>query len=68
MRMRRCFHIEVRDEALLDVDEIWPDGDAPENPTTEDVIEQIKKTSNRSSFMVDWGFEQHVTVDGEPVW
>lgn len=28
----------------LGVDEIWPDGDAPENPTVEDVVAQMEKS------------------------
>lgn len=60
------FLIEVGDEAYLTVEEIWPDGDAPANPTVEDVAAQIKKSS-RFNFARDWGFEDHVSVNGKPV-
>lgn len=62
----RCFYFEVGDEASLTVDEIWPDGDAPENPTVEDVIAEVKKTS-RFRFASEWNFETHVSVNGKPV-
>lgn len=58
----KAFFFEVGDENYLTVSEIWPDGDAPENPTTEDVIAVVKKTG-RFNFARDWGFETHVYVD-----
>lgn len=64
--IERFFTIEVGDEASLSVNEIWPDGDAPENPTVEDVIAKIKQSSE-FSFMSDWNFAQHVSVNGKPV-
>lgn len=68
MVMGKDFHIEVGDEAFLTAEEIWPDGDAPENPTTDDVIEAIKASSSPYRFAGDWGFQNHVSVDGKPVW
>lgn len=65
---KKTFFIEVGDEAHLTVDEIWPDGDAPENPTREDVIEKIRATESRFSFASNWGFEDWASVDGKPVW
>lgn len=66
--MPREFTISVGDESVLSLDEIWPDGDAPENPTVQDVIAHIKATSNRQSFARDWGFDEWVEVNGRPVW
>ena len=40
------FHIEWGGSADLTIEEIWPDGDAPENPTTADVIAAMRKTSD----------------------
>lgn len=64
----RTFYIEVSDSATLTVDEIWPDGDAPENPTVDDVIERIKASSLRHQFALDWGFFPNTSVDGKDVW
>lgn len=65
---RKSFTIEIGDEASLTENEIWPDGDAPENPTTDDVIAQIKATtSGAGDFRVSWGFDTHVYVDGKLV-
>lgn len=35
--MKPSFHFELDLSVTLDLEEIWPDGDAPENPTVEDV-------------------------------
>jgi hypothetical protein len=37
--MSKRFIFEVQTNHILSVDEIWPDGDAPENPTVEDAKE-----------------------------
>lgn len=42
-RVTRKFVISFP-EVELGVDEIWPNGDAPENPTPDDVIEVMKET------------------------
>lgn len=65
--MNEGFTIEVGDEAFLTIEEIWPDGDAPENPTVDDVIARIKRSGSRHHFATDWGFQIHVSVDGKPV-
>jgi len=42
----------------LGIEEIWPEGDAPDDPTVEDVWEQIRKTSGTGGFArfnTDWG-------------
>lgn len=67
MTPKRTFHFEVGDEADLTIDEIWPDGDAPENPTVDDVIAVVQKES-RFNFARDQGFETYVTVNGKNVW
>lgn len=35
--MSKTFLIELNVQADLTIEDIWPDGDAPENPTKEDV-------------------------------
>lgn len=54
--------------ATLTVKEIWPDGDAPENPTVADVIARIKSRWSRTGDFIDaWYLDQdvHVKVNGE---
>lgn len=65
---RRSWIIEWGGEATLTVDEIWPNGDAPENPTRDDVIAQIAKEGNPRSFARNWNCDiEGVEVDGRPV-
>lgn len=62
------FNIEVASEDRpFSVDEIWPDGDAPENPTVEDVIEVIRQSRGPSRFISDWSIDLYVEVDGKNV-
>lgn len=57
------WRFEVGDEQMLTAEEVWPDGDAPENPTLADVLEVLRK-QGRWRLANDWGFEQHVEVEG----
>ena len=47
----------------------WPDGDAPENPTIDDVLAVIKKCGGPRRMLDDWnmydGASMGVTLDGE---
>lgn len=59
------FHFEWGGEATLSVSQIWPDGDAPNNPTTEDVFEQMRKSRSLYSLCQEWGFDiEGVDVNG----
>jgi hypothetical protein len=63
----KIFYVNLTGDYSLTIEDIWPDGDAPENPTAEDVIKAMKETSGSSvsRLMGDWGFEVEVTVDGK---
>ena len=55
-------------EETLTVDEIWPDGDAPENPTAEDVMGEIRKCGSVSRCVIDWNLDcQGIEVNGRNV-
>jgi len=53
----------------LSVDEIWPDGDAPENPTTQDVIRSMRERGDTDPGQIinDWNLEASILVDGVSV-
>lgn len=55
---QRTFSIEINIAESFTVEEIWPDGDAPENPTVEDVKEVFFR-GRRSvhATCADWGLE-----------
>lgn len=48
------FQIIFTVEATLDEDQIWPDGDAPENPTADDVREVIEAEGGILQVIDDW--------------
>lgn len=60
------FTISINGEVELTPEEIWPDGDAPENPTVEDVLEQMQKSGTKENFMSSWnlGDDIDITVSG----
>ena len=69
-----CIHIET--DVELCTSDIWPDGDAPENPTTLDVAKAMEECGNKRTVLDDWGltYGLEVTVTGglipgvSPVW
>jgi hypothetical protein len=59
------FHFSVESHFDLDIDEIWPDGDAPENPTVDDVAAVCEKYAPISRWMSDWDLAPfRVFLDG----
>lgn len=62
------FRIRYEIEEELTVDEIWPDGDAPENPTADDVHKLLKDGSLMCNLqewnLTDYGV-LHVTKEGD---
>jgi hypothetical protein len=51
------FEFEVEGRIFLHRDAIWPDNDAPENPTVEDVAAVIKKAGGAQKILKDWDLE-----------
>lgn len=60
------FNFQIEASLYLSVDEIWPDGDAPENPTADDVAQVIEQCGGLRAVIRDWDLDQHVslTIDG----
>ena len=53
MSGEKFFTITLQGDHSLTVEEIWPDGDAPDNPTDADVVAVLKKYS-LSDLISDW--------------
>lgn len=66
---KKTFEFHISTTKYLDVDEIWPDGDAPENPTREDVIAVIKQCGGPKNVIPDWdlNYDLVLEVDGVEV-
>lgn len=62
------FSFVFEGEVELSAGDIWPDGDAPENPTTQDVVARIQTRWWRiDRFMREWNLtdDVHLYVDSE---
>lgn len=51
----------------LGISEIWPDGDAPADPTADDVMEVIRKEGGVSGILQNWNMPPQLEVDGKVV-
>lgn len=58
--MTFLFHLEVEHELTLD--QIWPDGDAPENPTIEDVKAVVEGYGTKQRVYEDWILTDDLTL------
>lgn len=56
------FYVEVESEAFLSIAEIWPDGNAPEDPTADDVLAQMKKDGDKFRVINDWGLNEDTEI------
>jgi len=61
----RTFTISVEGTCPLTVDEIWPLGDAPEEPTIQDVIAAIRECGSSARLISEWNLPCSVSVEGE---
>lgn len=62
---RPTFYFEWGGSADLTVEEIWPDGNAPENPTVDDVIAEMQRCRSVRTLCRDWNLDvEGVEVNG----
>lgn len=55
--MSKKFCIRLEGEVELSVEDVWPDGDAPENPTADDVLEVLNAGGGVYRVMLDWSMD-----------
>jgi hypothetical protein len=57
------FTFELDASFELDVDQIWPDGDAPDNPTAQDVVRKIVESRySVGEWLGEWNLSDFVVV------
>jgi hypothetical protein len=62
MKMKDFTFSLVLEDALT-IDDIWPDGDAPENPTAADVMKQLRKDGgNALEALLEWNMEDEAEL------
>jgi len=59
----KVFTISFPDTHLT-IEEVWPDGDAPENPSAEDVAEVMRRNGGFRGVLSDWNIIDSLEVDG----
>lgn len=54
----RLFDLDISLNVILKIDEIWPDGDWPDDPTVEDVARLIaEETTGIVDLVEKWGID-----------
>ncbi len=56
------FNFDLQALVWFDLSEIWPDGDAPENPTAADVAKVIEQCGGLRRVLRDWDLDQNLTL------
>jgi len=56
-----CFDITINE--TLAVEQIWPDGGAPENPTVDDVIKVLQECGGPQRVDEDWDLLNDIALD-----
>lgn len=65
----RRFHVSVTGDFFLSIADVWPDGDAPDEPTAEDVARRMRDYGNLRHTLREWNLEpDSVDVEGVEVW
>lgn len=57
------FHFSISADVSLEVEDIWPDGDAPENPTVDDVVKVIEQCGGKMRVIEDWDLDDDLMLD-----
>lgn len=52
------------DDIYLTVDEVWPSGDAPENPTAADAVKEMDKYGGLHRVIREWNLITELRVTG----
>ncbi|MGN6103513.1 MAG: hypothetical protein ACTHU0_00170 [Kofleriaceae bacterium] len=62
MKRPVTFTLSVYASVDLDVDDLWPGGDAPENPTAADVAKVVAECGGVRGAVADWNLENHLEL------
>lgn len=65
--MSKRFTIALEGEASFEIKDLWPDGDGPEKPTTDDVIAKIREDYGDRPYKIasELGIGLKLLVDGK---
>jgi hypothetical protein len=54
------FRISIQIDEQFTKEDLWPDGDEPENPTAKDVVELIRKCGGVKRIIEDWNLFDYI--------
>lgn len=57
-----CIHIAFGGEHDLTLDDVWPDGDAPDNPTANDIAALLHSGGSLWTVARDWNLDFGLTI------
>ncbi|MCK4260344.1 MAG: hypothetical protein KAX49_15310 [Halanaerobiales bacterium] len=57
------FEFSFGGSVALTKEEIWPDGNMPKKPTSEDVVKTIGKYNSIGRFLKDWNLEDCISLN-----
>lgn len=63
IKSQKKFDIILYGDYTLTEDQIWPNGDGPENPTEQDVVDAINTDGGPDEVVTRWNLSVDVTVD-----
>jgi hypothetical protein len=66
------FRLQWQGEWAFDREAIWPNGDAPKNPTVKDVLASMREEGSLTTLIFEWSLDETLgfvlsDVDGESV-
>jgi len=62
----KSFIVKIEYETTMSIEQIWPDGDAPENPTAKDVVKAMQEDCPTvAGLLSEWDFPVTVRVTDE---
>jgi len=61
------FHVSIEGGFDLSVEDVWPDGGAPANPTAQDVAAVMVSCGSKMRVLADWELRPDVFVDSVKV-
>lgn len=49
-------------EVRMSIEEVWPDGDAPENPTAKDVAIKMRREGTVATLLSAWNLDDYLDI------
>ena len=61
-KKREGFNFTISSDCWLSIDDIWPDGDAPDNPTVDHVHAVIEQCGGAKVVIREWNLDEDLAL------